>query len=85
MGHDGVANGSDAFEEVESVRIGGARKRLDEDDAGGRLRAGSVETLDTKWHRGEKVGNLRTGSELETWAVVELRRRRGGVFFDVWQ
>lgn len=44
------------------MRIGGARKRLDEDDAGGRLQAGSVETLDANWHRGEKVGNLRMGS-----------------------
>ena len=66
MGHDGMANGGDSFEEVEGVRIGGPWKRLDEDDAGGRLRAGSVETLNANWHCGEKVGSLRMGSELET-------------------
>ena len=55
MGHDGVTDGGDAFQEVKSVCMGRARKRLDEDDAGGRLRAGSVKTLNTNWHRGEKV------------------------------
>lgn len=53
--HYGVAYRGDAFEEVEGVGGGGAREGLDEDYAGGGLRARGVEALDADWHCGERV------------------------------
>lgn len=49
-GQDRVADGGDAFEEVEGVGGGGAREGLDECDAGGGLGARGVEALDAEGH-----------------------------------
>ena len=48
--HDRVAYGSDAFEKVLGVGSGGARKGLNEDDAGIWLLVAGIEALDTEWH-----------------------------------
>lgn len=48
--HDGVADRGDTFQEIKGVGGGGAGEGLDEDDAGGGLRTGGVETLDADWH-----------------------------------
>ncbi len=63
-GKDGLenartANCGDAFEEVECVGGCGAGEGLDEDDAGGGLRARGVETLNAERHCGERVECLR--------------------------
>ncbi len=59
LGNARTANCGDAFEEVECVGGCGAGEGLDEDDAGGGLRARGVEALDAERHCGERVECLR--------------------------
>ncbi len=53
--HDGMADCGDSFKEVLGVGGCGARKRLDEDDAGVWLLVAGVEALDADGHRDGQV------------------------------